>query len=176
MTNEAATEAFLANHPTFDGWEEAWKGVPLAFRVGLTSDMPPRDLIASVRAVVLKANDVLLVHADVPILTVGGRPEGSETPEEGLVREIAEETGWLARPLGVIGFIHARHLDDQRPSWGRPAPHFVDVVYGAEATTFDAARRHPDEWPCAFVPIEGVEARGIHPIDRAFLRAALELR
>ncbi|PYE55785.1 NUDIX domain-containing protein [Deinococcus yavapaiensis] len=176
MTNEDLARAFLAAHPTFDGWEEAWRSVPLAFRVGLTHDLPPRDVIASVRAVVSKGRDVLLVRAEVPILTVGGRPEAGETLEEGLIREIAEETGWLARPIGVIAFIHALHLDEQRPSWGRPAPHFIDVVFAAEAANFEPSRLHLGEWPCEFVPIEQAARHGLHPIDLAFLKAASALR
>ncbi|MFC4456443.1 NUDIX hydrolase [Deinococcus sonorensis] len=162
---ESALLQFLRRHGTFDGWQESWNSVPLAFRVGLTHALPPRDFIASVRTLVLRGDDVLLVHAEVPILTLGGRPEAGETLHEALIREVAEESGWHARPLSIIGFIHAQHLDEQRPAWGRPAPHFVDVVFASEALEFAPGRQDAGEWPCEFIPVAAVHEAGVHPID-----------
>jgi ADP-ribose pyrophosphatase YjhB (NUDIX family) len=133
-------------------------------------------VIASVRAIVLRGDHVLLVHAKGPLLTVGGRPEAGETLIEALEREVAEETGWQVVALGVVGFIHARHLDEQRPAWGRPAPHFLDVVFAAEAVSFEEGRQGADEWRCDFVPIASLEEHGIHSIDATMLEAALSLR
>jgi ADP-ribose pyrophosphatase YjhB (NUDIX family) len=175
-TNEEHARAFLQCHETFDGWQESWKGVPLAFRVGLTSEIPQRDVIASVRAIVLRGDRVLLVHAEVPLLTVGGRPEPGETLAEALEREFAEETGWRVVPIGVIRFVHALHLDEQRPAWGRPAPHFLDVVFAVEAVSFEESRQGADEWKCDFVPIASLEEHAIHSIDATMLEAALSLR
>lgn len=107
---------FLSHHPSFGGWSEAWDGVPLEFRTCLGNDLPPRAFVGSVRALVLRNNEVLLVHSSVPILSVGGRCQPGETVEQTLLREVREETGWRVLPLGVIGFIHCQHLDGQRPN------------------------------------------------------------
>lgn len=176
MTNEQIVAGFLSRHPTFGGWEDTWEGVPLAARVGLTNEVPPREVVASVRAIVLRGDKVLLVRTPTPLLTVGGRPEPHESLTEGLIREVAEETGWLVDVLGVIGFTHVRHLDGQRPAWGRPAPNFIDVIHAVEARTFDAARQHPGEPPCEFVRVASVESHGAHLIDRTLLQAALRCR
>lgn len=166
---------FLARYPPFGSWTESWEDVPLEFHVSLSSELPPQAFVGSVRALVLRGEKVLLVHASVPILNVGGRCESGETLQETLLREVAEETGWRVSPIAVIGFIHARHLDKQRPNWGRPAPDFVDPLFAVEAL-FDAGLQKPDEHPCEFIPISDVERFGVHEFDRTFLREALRKR
>lgn len=166
-------ESFLSRYPSFGGWTEKWRGVALEFRAGLSDELPPRWLVGSVRAIVLRDQAVLVVRSPVPMLSVGGRPEPGETLEQALRREVAEETGWTVSPLGVIGFIHVRHLDDQRPDWGRPAPDFIDLLFAATAT---GLAPNPSELPCEFVPLNEVEQVGIHPIERTLLTAALRKR
>src|SRR5262245_31322770 len=122
-------ESFLGRHEPIGGWRAEWLGVPLEARTYLSRELPPRRLVGSVRALVLRGDSVLLVHTSPPILNVGGRCQPGETVEETLLREVAEESGWVVHPLGVIGFVHCRHLDEQRPAWGRPAPDFVDPVF-----------------------------------------------
>lgn len=164
---------FLERHPAFGEWQEAWLGVPLHLRAGLSDEPPPVAFVGSVRAVVLRGAEVLVVRTPAPLLTVGGRREPGEALEQTLRREVAEETGWLVCPLGVIGFIHVRHLDGQRPAWGRPAPDFVDPVFAAVAEHFDGRRRSPGEAGGVFVPVERAERLGLSEVDRVFLRAAL---
>lgn len=169
-------EAFLARHPSFGGWREEWDGVPLEFRVCLSDNLPPRVFVGSVRAIVLRDEEVLLVHSSVPILSVGGRCEPGETIEQTLFREVAEETGWRVSSLGVIGFIHCRHLDEQRPEWRRPAPDFIDPLFAVVAQTFDAKLMDSTDANCEFVPINQVEHLGVEEINRRFLREALQRR
>lgn len=166
-------EAFLARHPSFGGWREEWLGVPLQFRAFLSDELPPRALVGSVRAVVLRGNEVLLVHSEVPILSVGGRCEPGESIEQTLLREVGEETGWRVSPVDVIGFIHCRHLDEQRPEWGRPAPDFIDPLFVVVAKTFDASLLDPSADRCEFVPVGEVERLGVDEINRRFLGEAL---
>ena len=166
-------EAFLSCHPSFGGWHEEWDGVPLEFRTCLSDELPPRSYVGSVRAIVLRGNKVLLVHSSVPILSVGGRCKPEEAIEQTLLREVAEETGWNVSPLGAIGFIHCRHLDEQRPDWGRPAPNFIDPLFAVVAETFDEALMDPTVPQCEFVCVDTVEALGVEEINRTFLSAAL---
>lgn len=169
-------KTFLARHPSFGSWTESWEDAPLEFHVSLSGELPPRAFVGSVRALVLQGEKILLVHASVPILNVGGRCESGETLQKALLREVAEETGWRVSPIAVIGFIHARHLDEQRPNWGRPAPDFVDPLFAVEALSFDARLQKPDEHPCEFIRICDAERFGVHEFDRTFLREALRKR
>ena len=99
-----------------------------------------------------------------------------ETIEQTLLREVAEETGWLVKPIAVIGFIHTRHLDAQRPDWGRPAPDFVDPLFVVEAVKHESARRGSDESRCEFVSTSKIGEYNLDPINLNFLREALQKR
>lgn len=176
QNTDEALEAFLSRHPSFGGWREEWLGVPLEFRACLSDELPPRAWVGSVRAIVLRNDEVLLVHSSVPILSVGGRCQPGETMEQTLLREVAEETGWRVAPVGVIGFIHCRHRDEQRPDWGRPAPDFIDPLFAVVAELFDAELMDPTSPRCEFVSTDEVERLGVEEINRTFLREALRTR
>lgn len=170
-----ALAVFLDQYQIFGGWQEEWNGVPLDFRVYLGNQLPPKEYIASVRAIVIREQVVLVVHSTVPILSVGGRCEPNETLEEGLKREVLEESGCLVKLVDLIGFIHVQHLDEQRPAWGRPAPDFIDLMFVVEFQDFDITQKHPEEPHSEFIPISQVEALGIHEINQTFLKEALFL-
>ncbi len=121
----------------------------------------------------MRDNQVLLVHSNVPILNVGGRCEPEESIEQTLRREVAEETGWTVTPVVVIGFIHARHLDSQRPAWGRPSPDFIDPLWLVAANSYDAAMLETNALVCEFVAINDLEALGVDSINLTFLSEAL---
>lgn len=166
-------ETFLLRYASFGGWREEWLGVPLEFRTYLADELPPRAFVGSVRAIVLRKDEVLLVHSLIPILSVGGRREPGETIEQTLLREVAEETGWMVSPLEVIGFTHCRHLDEQRPDWGRPAPDWIDPLFAAVAKSYDANLIETNAARCEFVSTDEAERCGLHEIDRVWLREAL---
>jgi 8-oxo-dGTP pyrophosphatase MutT (NUDIX family) len=167
---------FLARHASFGGWREEWSGVPLEFRACLADEIPPRAFVGSVRSIVLHEDTVLAVGSAQPILSVGGRCQSEETIEQTLLREVGEESGWIVKPLGVIGFIHCRHLDEQRPDWGRPAPDFVDPIFVSAAIRPDATLLAENEPRCCFVPIADVERLGVEKINKTYLNAALAKR
>ena len=173
---DEALRHFLEQHPSFGGWEESWLDVPLRFRVCLTDELPPRAFVGSVRALILHGDEVLLVHSSVPILNVGGRCQPNESIVETLHREVGEETGWRVEPIGVIGFTHVQHLDEQRPDWGRPAPDFIDPMFAVEAQSFDANILEAGEAKCEFVPINTLEHMGMNTINMTFLKRALTAR
>ena len=167
---------FLDRHQPLARWQEEWLGVPLTFSLALSEDLPPRSYIASVRALVLHGEDVLVVHSSPPILTVGGRREPDETVEQTLIREVGEESGWVVTPITTIGFVHVHHLDGQRPDWARPAPDFVGPIFAAAAVRYDRALLHDNETRCEFVPIVDIERLGVDAGNRALLHEALRRR
>jgi 8-oxo-dGTP pyrophosphatase MutT (NUDIX family) len=168
-------QPYLARHRSFGGWREAWDGVPLEFRACLADELPPHSFVASVRGVVLRGDDVVMQTAS-RILSFGGRGEPGETIEQTLIREVGEETGWLVEPIGVIGFIHARHLDAQRPKWGRPAPDFVDPLFAVAAVRYEPARKLPGEAACDLVALAEIQRLGLDPINMTYLHEALRKR
>lgn len=169
-------QRFLGRHQPFGGWTGEWIGVPLEFRCYLSEELAPRNFVGSVRALVLRDDRVLLVHSSPPILNVGGRCQEGESIEDTLLREVAEESGWLVAPIGVIGFVHARHLDEQRPDWGRPAPDFVDPLFVVTALEYNPVMLGHNEPHSEFVSISAVEQLGIDEVNRTFLREALRKR
>lgn len=168
--------AFLAGHSAFSEVENEWLGVALRHRFYLGRELPSPAYIGSVRGVVLKADQVLLVHSPAPILTVGGRPDPGESIAEALVREVGEESGWVVAAIGIIGFVHSRHLDDQRPDWGRPAPDWLDPIFAVEAQAYDGSLLLPDENGSEMVPIKDVARRGVDEVNRAYLTESLRIR
>ncbi len=169
-------QAYLDRHAQFSGWTGEWLGVPLEFRLCLTSEVPPVKFVGSVRAVVLRQEEVLLVHGEVPMLNVGGRPEAGETLEQALLREVGEESGWLVSLIGIIGFVHSRHLDNQRPDWGRPAPDWVDPMFAVEASGYDENLKLPGEHRTELVAASEAERLGVEETNLKLLQEALRLR
>lgn len=181
MTEPDSLDDFLPRHLStggtrIGGWSDEWLGVPLESGVYLSKQLPPQALISTARGVVLKGDDVILVCSTPPILVVGGRIEAGETLEEALIREVAEECGWQVRPYGVIGFVHVRHLDGQRPDWGRPAPDWMEVIYSTEALAFDAGLIHRDEVKTELVRQSSVPQRGVGAVNCRLLDQALVVR
>jgi 8-oxo-dGTP pyrophosphatase MutT (NUDIX family) len=136
-----------------------------------------------VLAIVTLADEtVLFLNPDEPTGTlahvlVGGRAERDETPEETLRREVAEETGWRAEPVGVVGFRHFHHLAPPHAQLAdRPYPDFLQPVYAATATRLDWSALLPGEIPCEPVNPRwaiAVTAPAQRPLLRAALRACL---
>ncbi|HWB54994.1 MAG TPA: hypothetical protein VG722_12400, partial [Tepidisphaeraceae bacterium] len=90
--------------------------------------------------------------------------------------EVGEESRWIVKSLGIIGFVHCRHLDEQRPDWGRPAPDFVDPIFVSVAIRHDAGLLAENERECYFIPIADVERFGVEKINKTYLNAALAKR
>ena len=144
----------------------------------LSADLPPLDVVSSVRGVVFRdgTNDVLVCRdADGRThVTPGGRREPADAPPDvTLRRHVTAEAGCtIGEAPRPLGFIHYRHLN-HAASHGRaePLPDFATVVYVARATggpTADARER-----TCTFRPVKEALHLPLEAASRYFLLAAV---
>jgi 8-oxo-dGTP pyrophosphatase MutT (NUDIX family) len=67
----------------------------------------------AVRAIIIEDNKILMVHSNLGDYKFpGGGVEHHESHAEGLIREVAEETGYLSKIGDKMGVVIERHVDD----------------------------------------------------------------
>ncbi|MXY95398.1 MAG: NUDIX domain-containing protein [Caldilineaceae bacterium SB0664_bin_27] len=99
------------------------------------SDSPPLSLVTSVRAVLTRGPQVMVMRdPDGEHIVPGGRLDDGEGLLEALRRELLEETGWKVRgEPALIGLFHY-HIHSPKPAGHRyPYPDFLQLLYRAEA-------------------------------------------
>jgi ADP-ribose pyrophosphatase YjhB (NUDIX family) len=175
---------FLTRHPAHVELRDDWPLEPIApllARLALADELPPPHVRSSSLGIVVGSGGaVLFAHPEQPTGTIahvliGGQPEPGETPEQTLVREVGEESGWVVAPLALIGFRHLHHLGPPHPQMARrPYPDFVQPIFAAAAVAQDTTLLLPDERPTAFV--EAAWAVAVtNPAERPLLVRALEV-
>lgn len=153
-------------------------GLRLEVAAYLGTDTPPLPLVSSVRAIVRRADTVLVLQdRDSRHILPGGRREADEEPEATLRREVREETGWALERLRVIGFLHYHHLSPRPQDYRYPYPDFCQTVYAAWAVDHDESAVIFDEYVLgsALHPVAEVWEMALAQRDRLFLDAALAL-
>jgi 8-oxo-dGTP pyrophosphatase MutT (NUDIX family) len=176
--------AFLTRHAPLARGDEWWGTRAYAQPLRLTwyrgEEAPPAALITSVRAIVLRAGEVLVVREPdgAPRLVAGGRCEAGETAEETVRREILEEVGWALGPLTPLGFVHLHNLAPRLPGSPYPYPDAFQTIYTAEALTHHPEAMVADDWVASFSFMAIMVARQL-PIragERALFDVALAIR
>src|SRR5215207_379821 len=94
-------DKYLAQHTV--GWQGDASWANGAIRLHLaayaTDVAPPPELVTSVRGVVFRGDEVLvLTNRHATHVVPGGRREEGETPAQTLAREVLEEAGWVIAP------------------------------------------------------------------------------
>jgi ADP-ribose pyrophosphatase YjhB (NUDIX family) len=179
MTEEL--DVLLSGLTVAEEGEAAWPdGLRLRVRGYLTDAAPPLACVSSVRAVVLRGEEVLVFRdrGGRPHLLPGGRREGDEPVEATVRREVREETGWEISRLRPLGFIHFRHLTPKPAGYRYPYPDFVQLVYAAEAERDTPGAPIEDDWVVGscLVAVEEARTLGIAPGEMLFLDGALRQR
>ena len=158
-------------------WGPASRFLCRAYAAG---ELPPLDVVTSVRCIVLRGDTVLaLIRApedeDEAHVVPGGRREPGETPEQTVRRELLEETGWEVGPARLLGVIVYRHVLPRPPGFPFPYPEFVQVIYAAEAVAHHPGAMLPDEvdGEAVFVPIARAYEMRISRWQREFLKLAV---
>tara|TARA_Y100000588_G_scaffold357565_1_gene414910 strand:- start:9228 stop:9767 length:540 start_codon:yes stop_codon:yes gene_type:complete len=140
-------------------------------RTYVTAVEPTAEIVSSVRAVVTRDREVLVVTTpNGRHLVPGGRIEAEESHDAALRRELVEETGWEVGDLHPIGFVHYRHLTPRPDDYPYPYPDSIQCVFTAEGTR-EVGQIHPDEWELAaeWVVIEHADQLNLPPVSLAFL-------
>ena len=169
---------FLAGRQPFLEEELSWRNqeIRLVLAAYLSPDLPPRRLVSSVRAIVLRAGEILVQRSveDVHVLP-GGRLESGEGPEEGLHREILEETGWRVEVLTLLGFEYFHHLTPKPPGYAYPYPDFLWAIYLARAVEPAPEGRVEDGYELGsdFRSIDEARTLGLTPVQLQYIEAAV---
>ena len=129
----------------------------------------PASPIAGVAATVFRGSKVLLVRrGNEPSKGMLGIPGGvvelGETAEDAVVREVAEETGILVKPLRVLDIIDSIVRDDE----GGIRFHYVLIEYLCEPIggALDASSDVSDAF---WAPLESLEELNVMPRTKAFI-------
>ncbi len=159
---EAYLAAYPSHHECFERWPVQGN---MRVRLSLAETLPPAGVSSSILSIVLNAKEQVLYlwpgqrSGSIAHLLVGGRPEASETPDQTVIREIGEETGWRVRPLRMIGFRHFFQMEPWSQKSDRPYPDFIQPIYAACALAFDERLVVPgDRIPAEFVDFAAVES------------------
>jgi ADP-ribose pyrophosphatase YjhB (NUDIX family) len=156
-----------------------WGELRLHVATYLCSWLPPVELITSARAVMLQADQVMVVRDPVGVhILPGGRRQAGESLEQALRRELLEETGWAIDEPHLLGVKQFRHRDPKPADFAYPDflyPDFFQAVYVAQARSFHPAARELDgyELGASFQPVADVQHLPLPPNEQLFPGAAL---
>jgi ADP-ribose pyrophosphatase YjhB (NUDIX family) len=144
----------------------------------LSDTLPPLKYVTSVRAIVLKDENVLVVRTLSGLhIEPGGRREAGETLLQTLQREMLEETGWTIEHIHLLGFKHLHHLTPVPEGYFYVSPDFCQIIYTARAHTYrpEAVRTDDIEIEAFFYPIAEVQALNLDPAEIVYLEMAQKI-
>ena len=178
--NLSADDFLRGRTPVATGSSTWWEGeIELDISSYVTKDEPPADLVSSVRAIVFRGDDVLLMcNRDGTHILPGGRIEHGESQMDALRREIMEEAGIEITDIQRIGFMHLRHRTPMPPDYPYQYPDFFWSIFRACYLKSSPDGRAPDDYEISaeFEPKVILDDLEISSLERTFLQAATERR
>lgn len=175
----STVNGYLQRFPALAEYTENWEiQGRMRVQIGLADEPPPPELLSSVLTIVFTPDGKALYLEDendlglISRFLVGGRTQGQESLVETIVREVAEETGWIVQPLALIGYRHFEQLDPMIAASDRPYPHFLQPIFASVSSCFvPNAVIAPDELPFSFVERAQID-RLVKPDHRFMITAA----
>jgi 8-oxo-dGTP pyrophosphatase MutT (NUDIX family) len=155
-----------------------WGHLTLRETSYLCPDLPPLPYITSVRGVVLRPDEVLVIQDPESLhILPGGRREAGEPLLQTLQRELLEETGWQVANVKLLGFKHFHHLTPKPPDYPYPYPDFLQVVYVGTAVSYHPRAIDPNghELGATFYPLAQIHNLPLTVGEMLFLEAAKPL-
>jgi 8-oxo-dGTP pyrophosphatase MutT (NUDIX family) len=173
-------EAFIQQHTPIAEETATWANGTINLHITnyLSDTLPPLKYVTSVRAIVLKDENVLVVRDQFGLhIEPGGRREAGETLLQTLQREMLEETGWTIEHIHILGFKHLHHLNPVPEGYSYISPDFCQVIYVARAHTYkpEAVRTDDIEIEAFFYPIAEVQALSLKPAEIVYLETAQKI-
>lgn len=177
MPSNPAADEFLRDFVPAATETSIWRAgeIELTVSAYVTHEEPPPDLVSSVRALVFRNHDILVMHnKDGVHIHPGGRVEQGETHLEALRREIIEEAGIEIADIQRLGFMLLRHNTPRPPDYPYPYPDFFWPVFTACYLWDRPEGMVPNdyEFSAEFVPVASLAGLEITASQRAFLDAA----
>lgn len=174
---EKDLEAFIQQYTPIAEETAKWAKGVINLRITnyLSDALPPLQYVTSVRAIVLKDENVLVVRTLSGLhIEPGGRREAGETLMQTLQREMLEETGWTIEHIHLLGFKHLHHLTPVPQGYSYISPDFCQLIYAARAHTHspEVVRTDDIEIETFFYPIAEVQALNLKPAEIVYLEMA----
>ncbi len=173
-SNPSADEFLEGRAPVVTGSSTWWEGeIELDISAYITDDEPPAALVSSVRAIVFRGDDVLVMrNRDGVHILPGGRIERGESQEEALRREIVEEAGIEITNIRRVGFVHLRHRTPRPVNYPYPYPDFFWSIFSVRYLKDSPGGSSPDgyELSAEFVAASSLGCMELSPSELAFIQ------
>ncbi|MEM7115634.1 MAG: NUDIX domain-containing protein [Chloroflexota bacterium] len=139
-------EQFLAKYEVIATEFVSWGEIQLREESYLLDELPPDEFISSVRCIVRRGGNILVVQGKTEEYIVpGGRRETGESVIETLERELLEEVGWTVQNRTLLGIVRFQHLTPKPVNYRYPYPDFLWLIYEGEAADYRPEAMEEDE-------------------------------